>query len=408
MFLCRVTKVVYKKYIKRNGKLYGPYIYHSRRVNGKVISEYQGTGKNKDYKKFIFIFLGVLILLGAGYGIISNKTNLTGYFVADLDANYQDVEVLRNLEGVLEISLDQGELLPASSKLSFETSKGNYTEYRLKDLLDDESVEGEFYIQGAEISGFGEGYGIIGERKESPLVNFNLSIYSNNTTEEIVGQVSIEEPFIYNLEDNQTAEVVSSSQEVEMSLKGNLITITTDYFEVEEGFGEEYLGGGQKTLQINLSELNLVVEGNVQTSLFYEGQQIVSFGKLVPVEVEVEKEQELPSENVEEEINEKIGEIKVVEKISPLTAEEKQVLMAEFGDEEVQSEVTSYKDRILVRYEYGYLWIENSYDADLSQPELEKQMEEDRIGWLKDIANQFLKEEFSEEILDGFDESYPI
>ena len=38
--------MAYKKYIKRNGKLYGPYLYHSRRVNGKVISEYQGTGRN--------------------------------------------------------------------------------------------------------------------------------------------------------------------------------------------------------------------------------------------------------------------------------------------------------------------------------------------------------------------------
>ena len=53
--------MVYKKYIKRNGKLYGPYIYHSRRVNGKVISEYQGTGKKIDY---IFVS-GHLSITGA-------------------------------------------------------------------------------------------------------------------------------------------------------------------------------------------------------------------------------------------------------------------------------------------------------------------------------------------------------
>ena len=39
--------MVYKKYIKRNGKLYGPYIYESKRVNGKVISEYHGSEEPK-------------------------------------------------------------------------------------------------------------------------------------------------------------------------------------------------------------------------------------------------------------------------------------------------------------------------------------------------------------------------
>ena len=36
--------MVYHRYIKRNGKVYGPYTYHSRKVNGKVVS------KNPDQK----------------------------------------------------------------------------------------------------------------------------------------------------------------------------------------------------------------------------------------------------------------------------------------------------------------------------------------------------------------------
>jgi len=42
--------MAYKKYIKRNGKLYGPYIYESKRVNGKVVSEYHGSEEPKKEK----------------------------------------------------------------------------------------------------------------------------------------------------------------------------------------------------------------------------------------------------------------------------------------------------------------------------------------------------------------------
>ena len=64
--------MVYKKYIKRNGKLYGPYIYESKRVNGKVISEYHGSEEPKkekgvkinkfNYKKIFLFFIGAILL----------------------------------------------------------------------------------------------------------------------------------------------------------------------------------------------------------------------------------------------------------------------------------------------------------------------------------------------------------
>src|SRR3990167_6878786 len=105
--------MAYKKYIKRNGKLYGPYIYHSRRVGDKVISEYRGNEKKFDYKKFIFIFLGLVLAVGIFYGIVSNRENLTGNVV--LESTYEETPQLRQLEGVLNISLKQGEFLPDSS-----------------------------------------------------------------------------------------------------------------------------------------------------------------------------------------------------------------------------------------------------------------------------------------------------
>ena len=43
--------MAYEKYIKKNGKVYGPYLYHSKRVDGKVISEYRGQNITKKPSK---------------------------------------------------------------------------------------------------------------------------------------------------------------------------------------------------------------------------------------------------------------------------------------------------------------------------------------------------------------------
>jgi len=57
--------MAYKKYIKRKGKVYGPYLYHSRKIKGKVITEYRGKykpKKKKNNKTLIFLILGLLAL----------------------------------------------------------------------------------------------------------------------------------------------------------------------------------------------------------------------------------------------------------------------------------------------------------------------------------------------------------
>ncbi len=326
--------MAYKKYIKRNGKLYGPYIYHSRRVNGKVVSEYQGTAKKIDYKKFVFIFLGIVLVLGLGYGVILNKMNLTGNVVVDLDANYQEIETPRELRGMMNISLNEGEFIPATSKLSFETSKGNYTEYELQDLLDEEPIEGNFYIQDKNISGAGWGYGVPGEKK---------------------------------------------------------------------------------ILYINLSELNLILEGDVKATLFYGDEEMISFGTLeqeenTTIEI-IEDVFPVENENVSaevEEITEASNEIEVVVNILSLSDEEKQTLIHEFGTDIIETKVKLFNGRVIVRYELGERWIESSYDSYLIQEELERQMEIDRIRWLRDIVNEILKEEAQEQELEGFAESFSI
>ena len=115
--------MAYKKYIVKNGKVYGPYVYHSRRVNGKVVSEYRGSNKKLNYKKYGLVSLGVLglmVLVFLAINFVEFDRTLTGQATLDLDANYQAEQ---SLEGKLTLSLDEGELVPKTSKIIFKNSK---------------------------------------------------------------------------------------------------------------------------------------------------------------------------------------------------------------------------------------------------------------------------------------------
>ena len=67
--------MVYAKYIKRNGKTFGPYFYENKKVNGKVVTKYLGSDLRKirkeqrGQKKFgskFFVFGGVFLFLILG------------------------------------------------------------------------------------------------------------------------------------------------------------------------------------------------------------------------------------------------------------------------------------------------------------------------------------------------------
>ncbi len=229
--------MAYKKYIKKDGKIYGPYLYHSRRVDDKVISEYYGHEKKRNYKN---IFLSIAFILGilfVIYGFSYIQPYFSGKAIFNIDADYEEG---KPLEGVLKISLRQGEMLPSSSKVVFDNN-GFFQEYSLKELVSEENVEGDFYVQGKEIIGMGEGYGLAGEKEVYPLVYFELDFFSSNgsnnseedfsfeeprTEEELTEENSTEEIIIDNsteespieeviIEENSTEEITDSSSEKE-------------------------------------------------------------------------------------------------------------------------------------------------------------------------------------------------
>src|SRR3989344_4039106 len=146
--------MVYKKFIKKNGKIYGPYTYHSRRENGKVVSEYHGkssslgisnskvTHFDSVFALVVGIFAAFLLMSGLSFG-------LTGNVVLDAQTIYNEGE---NLAGVMSLSLKEGELIPASTEIVIENNE-NVFNYSLEDLVSEEPVEGVYYIEGKEFSG---------------------------------------------------------------------------------------------------------------------------------------------------------------------------------------------------------------------------------------------------------------
>jgi len=211
--------MAYKKYIKRGGKIYGPYIYHSRRIDGKVISEYRGPGK-LSYKKIFLAVFGVVFLVALIFILIFSEREMTGKAILNLEADYQQGSPL---EGKLRLSLQEGELLPASSKLVFENN-GNIFEYNLTDLISEELNEGSFYIKDTSISGSGEGYGIPGGKETSPTLYFVLSILSE---EEPVTEQTSQEPEtteIPQTENTTQEETQNISEAQEAPITGNVIS----------------------------------------------------------------------------------------------------------------------------------------------------------------------------------------
>lgn len=411
--------MAYKKYIKRDGKIYGPYIYHSKRVDGKVVSEYHGQGK-KEYTKFIFVTIGILFLVSIVYFLGFSQRGITGHAVFDINADYQEGEAL---SGKLKMSLQEGEFIPADSKVVFNNA-GNSYEYTLSEVVSEPPSS----------TTAGEGYGIPGEKEIFSFVDFILivekGIEGDNETvqlSEVQGQASRDSDFVYVLGEGETnAELKLKSVKVngeefpdntvKVDKNGGEITVTTDYFEIEEGFGEGYAGTEVKEMEIDLASLGLVLEpGELKVSVFDGEEEKISLTTTLSSGQIDESVEPTPTQDTapdtqttdpnEPEVIETIDEPLVVPSVSSeLTVEEREVLENEFGNASVQiTKAISKNGFIVIRYEIGEYWVENSYSRDLDNVTLESYMSSDRIKWLKDVARLISSSESGEgEIVEGY------
>ena len=138
--------MVYKKYIKRGNKLFGPYYYRSIKKDGKVITQYVKNPNDFPQKKFsigskrirknLLILPILFLILIAGFFIL--KPVLTGKVIMSVENAGVSGETL---SGNLALNLEPNEFIPAETKVLV-----GENEFLLKDLLKETPKQGDFYI----------------------------------------------------------------------------------------------------------------------------------------------------------------------------------------------------------------------------------------------------------------------
>src|SRR3989344_6126794 len=107
------------------------------------------------------------------------------------------------------------------------------------------------------------------------IYNLFFPLTGKNIQEEVIkGEITLIEPFIYNLSDGESAKIISSSEDVYLSVTDKQAVVTTSY-----------IGADELTVDINLSDLNIPAnEGELIISLVYDGVELTSNSKKIKLD----------------------------------------------------------------------------------------------------------------------------
>jgi len=246
--------MVYKKYIKKRGKTYGPYYYRSRKENGRVITEYVGMSDPSSKKSFSWLFILGTVTLIFVLGALFINLSFTGMVSSDIQTKYRAGELLK---GTLKFSLKEGELIPADAKVI--VAFGSETrEYFLSDLVNENTTSGRYYIENLGILGEGVGYGVMGSKRIYPNVSFQLEIIDEGLDEGVeiietnVSEVTEENKTVVSEETNETEGIVN---ETEISESNETVTENeTETFESNETISNEEVNETKESSVVEESE----------------------------------------------------------------------------------------------------------------------------------------------------------
>ena len=176
--------MVHKKFIKRGKKVFGPYLYENYRVNGETKTRYLGLSNsatpNVRGNRKLLISAGFLFLILMGFAFYYFYfSGVTGKASLELSPSYSFGE---QIKGNLNFALKQGELIPADSILKINLGSQERT-ITLAEILSN-SNSGDFYAEGKQLAGSGEGYGTAGKKIIYPAVDFSLLISKNEIQNE--------------------------------------------------------------------------------------------------------------------------------------------------------------------------------------------------------------------------------
>jgi hypothetical protein len=135
-----LTKVVHHKYTYKDGKRYGPYLYESKRVDGRVVTSYLGSPTQKFKRRIAYAFLFALLLGVVAFFVISylHGSSTTGRVAFDVNVVYKEGEPLG---GDLKFRIKEGELVPSNAELLISYG-GQSKTVPLSELVHDATISG--------------------------------------------------------------------------------------------------------------------------------------------------------------------------------------------------------------------------------------------------------------------------
>ena len=222
--------MVYKKYVWKNGRKFGPYYYESYRDGNKIKKRYIGTENKNPLKPYLLlsiIFIAAVLLSS----FFIWKSAFTGKVVHEFDDDFNEYNYSygEDLRGNFQLVLREGELIPKDSKIII--SVGNISkEGYFWELSPAQLVSGNYYLSGFNLSGNGEGFGIAGTKTVYPSVDFQLEIYKDNKGSEDKDE---------NEEYSENEENESESQEENETVVGFNITAENNTLEDDFNLTEE-------------------------------------------------------------------------------------------------------------------------------------------------------------------------
>ena len=274
------------------------YYYTSVRENGRVKTIYLGKTEKEALKKekqlksvgrFSFIntrfFAYFFLIIFIAIGLFFFRGIIVGYVIVEGPEVYSPGE---KLTGTINLTFHSEELYPKDSKIEISIGE-QLIHMNLSEFLSEAGGEigfgsGEYYVSGSNLSGYGEGFGIQGEKKIYPEINFscNLTCYKfadNKTVQEsffIEGVCSLEIPYVKEIPENLTncsISIVPSSvylrnETVNESLvwagtEKDSVIVTTDYFETIQGLGKGFVSDKERYFSLELEKFNLTAPEEV-------------------------------------------------------------------------------------------------------------------------------------------------
>jgi hypothetical protein len=254
----------------------------------------------------------------------------------------------------------------------------------------------------AEINSNGENNQNVNANVQSDTMTITGNAITENPgkNKEVKGVVSKGSPYTYNLAEGESAEIKNSSQAVSLSVDKGVVTITTAYSESQNGFGQDYLSSNNYLLNIDLSSLNIPAkQGQMVVSVLFDNKEILSVSNEISVEsnneiinnetILINETFNLTLSNFSQNIT--INATKVNKNLGDyaLTNEELFTLKSKTGENSVnlvKSEIVN--ERLIVKFQIGSYWIENSYNYNGNIDALKDQIELDRAKWVKSLAEK--------------------